>query len=1023
MSGISSSVGLNSGLDIQALVDSLIAIESRPRDLLQVRIQNLQAQKSAYSDISSRIAGMLSRLTSLKLPGTFRAATATSSDTSILSVTASSSTALGSYSFVAKSLASTQQVISRGFQKPESTIGSGTLTLESAKARVDHATRLDTLNGYRGVQRGSFTIEDAAGNIATIRTTDALTLNEVIQQINDADLDVTAAINGDHIELSETTGGALRVREVGAGRVASDLGFAPGYTLAADGALSGASLVVLSDQTPLRALNDGIGLRAARAGGDFRVLRSNGPDLNIDLSGLLQTTTRLSQLNDGDGVDLGVIKLTTTEEVEDEDRTRTREFEIDLTGLTTIGEVKTAIEDAVESVTVSLSDNRLTIGYTDTEITQPIKVEDVSGSAAADLGIDGESDIGKLKGRGLLAMESLADVVAAINNSVNNDGTFVASLSGAGIVLTDTTGGAFSLETVTNADGEPVSSALSDLGIAEGAYSGAVSGQRVLAGLNTVLLQSLNGGRGYDLGTLEIDAGGLQFSVDISEARTLQDVIDTINVGAETNGVALEAQTDGTGTRLLVQSLDGVSAIQINDGGGGNFAETLGLTEPATTLRSENLQRQYVSANSLLTDMRNGRGIGSGTFQIQNANGAFAEINFANGEADTLDDIIRAINTATIKGAGESLGVHARVNDTGDGLLIEDQTGGGGALIVTDLTGNMARDLNIAGESDEGAIDGSYEVHLDISGSESLDDIIERINDAGDLAKATLLNDGTGITPYRLQISSAVTGTAGALVIDGSDLGLDFTTLTRAQDATLLLGDGASSGVLLTSSSNTFADALPGMSITLNGASADPVSVTVGQDTEKLYGTLEGFVNAYNDAIDRIAELSDYDTETEQRGILLGDGTVQVAERRIQRLINGRVPGATGTIDRLSDLGVNIRDGKLVLNRERFEEAFSQDPDAVIEFFTDEDDGFAVYAEEQIEALTDVDGLLDRREQSLERQVDQFDKRIESMNDLLNLKRDRLLRQFYQMETALGELNAQQSALSSLAALVPTASA
>ena len=47
MSGISSSTGLISGLNTSALIDQLLAVESRPKTLIQARVAKLQTQQAA----------------------------------------------------------------------------------------------------------------------------------------------------------------------------------------------------------------------------------------------------------------------------------------------------------------------------------------------------------------------------------------------------------------------------------------------------------------------------------------------------------------------------------------------------------------------------------------------------------------------------------------------------------------------------------------------------------------------------------------------------------------------------------------------------------------------------------------------------------------------------------------------------------------------------------------------------------------------------------------------------------------
>src|SRR5262245_8143803 len=340
-----SGVGLASGLDIQSIVDRLIALDARPRDLLRTRVSNLDAQRTAYLDISARITAMLSRVTALSTRSGFATVAATSSGSTALSATASEFAAPGSYSFLVKSLATTQQLVSRGFTSTTSAVGSGTLTIETARARANTRTRLDELNGYSGVQRGSFELVDAAGTAKSINVADAITLADVVERINGAGINVRAAVRGDHIELTETTGGTLQVREVNDGRTAADLGFGPGRTYSTTGRIDGADLISLSTATPTSALNDGVGLRSARAGGDFTI---NG--MTVDLSGLMTTATRLARLNHGAGVDLGRIKITTYDA---DNRAVTRE--IDLSAARTINDVKATLESANANVSVTVT--------------------------------------------------------------------------------------------------------------------------------------------------------------------------------------------------------------------------------------------------------------------------------------------------------------------------------------------------------------------------------------------------------------------------------------------------------------------------------------------------------------------------------------------------------------------------------------------------------------------------------------------------------------------------------------------
>ncbi len=996
MGTIFAGTGLVSGIDIQSLVDQLIVASSRPRDLLVKRIGNLDAQKSALLDISARVTAMLTRAAELKRTSSFQAVSATSSNTAALNATASAGALPGTYSFVVQSLATRHQAISRGFASLDAPLAAGTLTIESSAARVNNRTRLEELNGFAGVQRGAFKITDASGKSASIDVRDAVTLSDVIDKINGAGLNVAAEVRGDHVRLRETTGGELRIAEIDGGRTAADLGFGSGATYAADGLIDGRDLLYLSSGTPLSRLNDGLGIRTADAGGDFTISGDAFPAFTVDLSGLMTQTTAIGQLNHGAGAALGRIRVTTTDAAGVE-----RQTEVDLTGVSTVGQAASAISSAVSGVNVTVAGNpgRLVVSYADGATDRKIKIEDIDSTTAANLGISGEASNGKIDGRQILFMDTTQDVLSAIQHAVGNDGRVLAEIDGAGLRLRSADGGAFTLAAVSGSD------ALADLGLSEGTFAGTASSARLLGGIDSVLLNSLNGGAGVEAGRIQIQAGAGAITVDLTGAQTLSEVIERIRDAASAGGLAIEAGVDGSGSRLELRSLDGVTGLSVSDLDG-RFAEQTGLTGSGAVLRSENLQRQYVSETTLLSQL--GGGFAGGKIKVTNSLGVYESIDLSASTVKTVGDVIDEIN------ARESeLHVRARINDTGDGILLEDAAGGTLSLKVQDETGAAARDLKLLGEHAGGTVNGSFEEKYELTGAESLQALLTKINAGSRLATGSTLNDGATVQPYRLQLSSARTGLAGELVLDGGATGLDFTTLAKAQDARVLLG-GASGGVLATSSTNTISGLIPGVTLDLTGTSAAPVEVTVAQDTGKLIETMKGLVSAFNSALQRIDELSSFNSETQARGILLGDGTLLSVENRLMRFTSIR---ATGELTGAASAGLKLKNGRLEFDEQKFRDALAQSPQGVTELFTDPEDGLAVWLETQAKAITESTGLIGRRAESLGDQRDLLDDRVTQMNTLLDLKRERLTRQFLAMEQSLAQLQSQQGALTQLSAL------
>src|SRR5436309_15188054 len=97
MGRISSGVGLVSGINSKDIIDQLIALESQPKDLLQSRIDGVNQQKLAYTDLATRLASLKLAGTTLKKSATFQASTATSSNEDVLTATAGAGAAVGTF--------------------------------------------------------------------------------------------------------------------------------------------------------------------------------------------------------------------------------------------------------------------------------------------------------------------------------------------------------------------------------------------------------------------------------------------------------------------------------------------------------------------------------------------------------------------------------------------------------------------------------------------------------------------------------------------------------------------------------------------------------------------------------------------------------------------------------------------------------------------------------------------------------------------------------------------------------------
>ena len=142
-------------------------------------------------------------------------------------------------------------------------IGAASYTFGAGQmADIMMSKELSELNAGRGVQRGQVRITDRSGADAVIDLRFAQTMDDVLKAINAEDaIDVKAVADGDAIRLIDETGRSdanLKVREVGLGSTAADLGLA-GIDVA-DSAATGQDLVWLHESLALNQLNDGNGV-------------------------------------------------------------------------------------------------------------------------------------------------------------------------------------------------------------------------------------------------------------------------------------------------------------------------------------------------------------------------------------------------------------------------------------------------------------------------------------------------------------------------------------------------------------------------------------------------------------------------------------------------------------------------------------------------------------------------------------------------------------------------------------------
>jgi flagellar hook-associated protein 2 len=564
------------------------------------------------------------------------------------------------------------------------------------------------------------------------------------------------------------------------------------------------------------------------------------------------------------------------------------------------------------------------------------------------------------------------------------------------------------------------SHAAEDLGINTAASGGAINGTELVGGLKTTLLKSLNGGQGLGaLGELDLtNRNGQTASADLSNAQTLDDVLAAINGAGNAIGVsaAYNSARDGI---VVTDASGGTNNFIIANGDATNTADALKLTTNAavSSVNSGDYHERFVGENATLSSLNGGGGVAAGTFSITDTNGKTGTVTVSTS-TNSIGDVIDAINRLAI-------GVQARVNDTGDGLLLVDTAAGAGSLSVTEGNSSAAHDLHLLGgqttETVNGqptkVIDGSNTTTVTISSTDTLQDVTNKINGLGYDVSANIFSTGSSVKPYRFTLTSQQSGRVGALQIDTSNASFSFSEIAKAQDAVLAIGD-SSSGLLATSSTNSFSQTLPGVTLNILNTSATPITVSVGTTTTNLQTAIQALVTTYNKLNANLQSVTDYDTTSNTGAILFGDATTQSIQHQVSNLFTSRLFGA-GSITSLTQLGISFgADGTATLDTDQLQSLLTQNPSAVQTFLSKTSTGFAAQLDRLGNSLAGTgNSLILSRTTAIDNQTTANNNRITDWNKRLSVLSANLTNEYEQNELALAQIQSSYAALSSVAQL------
>jgi len=433
----------------------------------------------------------------------------------------------------------------------------------------------------------------------------------------------------------------------------------------------------------------------------------------------------------------------------------------------------------------------------------------------------------------------------------------------------------------------------------------------------------------------------------------------------------------------------------------------------------------------------------------------------------TQNKVINAFQTINTKMAG--LAAAAKALGSADAWGAMKATSSSDAAVVTARAGASAGSLSFRVEevatthtvTFTGKTVDSPTNPMAVDGR-SLSEMVAGINaEPTSLYKASAVQIGSG--KYTLQLTAKTSGATAAFEDAELPTGLDAamaTTTVQGTDARIRIGEPGSGGdYTIDSATNTFADVLPGLTVTATrkqAATDAPVTVSLTADADAVAAKVQTLVDNLNSVLSEISTQTKGKNGALPAGALSGDSAMRTLRQNLLSSISGGVagvdplnPGNTGSF---ADIGVQLtRDGSVTFDKDKFLAELAKDPAKTQRYFdsyTEVDsktaaapgglgtegkfqpdfdvarglgrklETIALLATEGVTRPGDPVGKI--KEGTLQGQIQRRNDTIRDLNnqvsnwdDRLSMRRAGLERQFSSMEAALGKMQQQSSWLSS----------
>ncbi|MCP4606270.1 MAG: flagellar filament capping protein FliD [Proteobacteria bacterium] len=308
----------------------------------------------------------------------------------------------------------------------------------------------------------------------------------------------------------------------------------------------------------------------------------------------------------------------------------------------------------------------------------------------------------------------------------------------------------------------------------------------------------------------------------------------------------------------------------------------------------------------------------------------------------------------------------------------------------------------------------SVETNITIEDTDTLEDIVGKINSSAAEVSASLLSTTEG---YRIQITGNNTGTDNDIIFEeGGTLSLNFdgNVYQSAQNASLKVDDYP-----ISSADNEVDDAITGLTLSLKDETETTVDIAVLPDTAGIKTKVNEFVSSYNEILSLIHEEFKFTGEAKSANRLAGDSTLRSVQQQLGTTISSSLTGLTGTFSALSQIGISTNtDGTLSVDSDDLDTAIASDTAGVGQLFAGTSDNSANGIADQIYDLVDTfvdysDGVLTAKVSGINLTISNLTDSITRYESRVTSKEEQLRKQFMNLELTVSNLTTQSNFLSS----------